>query len=98
MPYWGFAPLHERVWGIVSRPADLFVSPRYRTRPLCKIALSFFLREVIDGACGYAVSPAPCALSIRGVGASCSFHRWMSVLAVLEAATWKYNVVFASFL
>ena len=83
--------------GIVSPPADLFVSPRCRTRPLSENALSFFLREVVAGASGSAVSPAPRAHSIRGVGTSCTFHRIYSVQAVLEAAPWRGNVIFASF-
>ena len=81
------------------RPANLFVSPRSRSRPLSKNALSFFLRETISGAGALGVDegPSPRAHSIRGVSTSMAFFKNWSVSDVLKAATWRSNTVFASF-
>ena len=84
---------------VQPRPRNLFLSPKDRTRPLSKNALSYFIRQVIvdSGALGAAEGPAPRAHSVRGVGASCTFLRNWRVSDVLQAATWKSNVVFAAF-
>ena len=85
--------------GLVPRSPNLFVSPRCKSRPLSKNALSFFLREVISGAgaLGSAEGPAPRAHSIRAVSTSCRFFKNWAVGDVLAAATWKSNSVFASY-
>ena len=78
-------------------PRALFVSPSCPSRALSKYALSYFIRRVIidSGAVGDGVSPH--AHSVRGVATSVLFMRNWSVSRVLEAATWKSNLVFASF-
>ena len=89
----------EATRGLVPRSPHLFVSPRCRSRPITKTAISFFLREVISdaGALVSAEGPAPRAHSIRGVSTTCAFYRNWSMAAVLQAATWRTNSVFASF-
>ena len=81
------------------RSPHLFVSPRVRTRPISKNAVSFFIREVITGAgaVGADEGPAPRAHSVRGMGTSCVFLKNWRVADVLSAATWKSSYVFASF-
>ena len=76
----------------------LFVSPRRRTRPLSKNAVSFFLREVISaaGAARPQVGPLR-AHEVRSVSTSVAFHRNWSVSSVLESATWASSSVFSSF-
>ena len=89
----------EATKSLVPRPANLFVSPRCRKRPLSKNAISFFLRDLIvdAGALGSDEGPVPRAHSIRGVSASLAFHKNWAVKEVLKAATWKSNSVFSSF-
>ena len=83
-----FSPLRHR----------LFVSPRRPTLPLSKNAVSFFLRDVISfaGASRPEVGRLR-AHDIRGVSTSVAFHRYWSVSAVLESATWSSSSVFSSF-
>ena len=76
---------------------SLLVSSRCPSLALLKNALSFFLRQVIldTGAVEESALP-PCAHSVRAVATSAVFLR--SFLEVLEAATWRSNPVFASFI
>ena len=89
----------DRTKELSPRPHSLFVSPRNRSRPISKNAISFFLRETISGA--GALRPDGGrdlrAHSIRGVSTSVTFARNWSVRQVLEAATWRSNTVFASY-
>ena len=84
---------------IVQRPHNLFVSPRCRTRPMSKNALSFFIRETIASSRHLEdfEGHAPKAHSVRSVSTSIAFQKNWSTDAVLKAATWKTNSVFTSF-
>ena len=74
------------------------VSPRRPSRALSKNALSFFIRQVIlDAGTVDEDASLPRVHSIRGVAASAAFLRNWSVSKVLDAATWRSNLVFASF-
>ena len=81
------------------RPRSLFVSPRCPSRSLSKIALSFFLRQILSdaGTAQAESSGPPRALSIRGMTTFAAFLRNWSVSKVLEAATSRSNPGFASF-
>ena len=79
-------------------PRRLFLSPRRPSQALSKNAVSFFLREVIQGA--GAARPevgSVRAHSVRGVSALAAFHKNWSIGSVLESATWRSSSVFASF-
>ena len=78
-------------------PPRLFVSPCRPSRSLSKNASSF-LREVIhDAGAGRLEVGSVRTHSIRGVSTSAAFHQNWSVSCVLESATWRTNLVFASF-
>ena len=92
----------KRTERLELRPRNLSLSPQDMTRPLSKIALSFFLRETI--VCAHSsLGEQHCgplkvkAHSIRAV--STSFHFWKNrcLLDVLKAATWRTASVFAKF-
>ena len=74
------------------------IAPQRPTCPLVKNALSFFLRRVIldTGAVEEGAWP-PRAHSVRAVATLAAFLRKWSVSKVLEAVTWRSNLVFASF-
>ena len=78
-------------------PRSLFVSPWRSPRTLSKTSLSFFLRRVIIDADTLYEGTPPRAHSIQGVAMSAAFVRARSVSKVLGAATWRSNLVFASF-
>ena len=84
---------------IIGRPLNLFVSPRCRQRAISKNALSYFLRETISGAGALCPSEGHGlrAHSIRGVSTSFNFHRNCAVSEISKSATWRSNIVFASF-
>ena len=75
------------------------MSPRSPSRPISKNVVSYFLREIISaaGAVRQDVAAPLRAHSVRGVATSVSFLRNWSISKVLEAATWRLNLVFASF-
>ena len=76
---------------------SLFVSPRAPSRSLLKNALSFVLGQVIIDTDAFLEGLTPRAHSICGVATSVAFlHKWL-VSKVCEAATWKWNPVFALF-
>ena len=80
-----------------NRPRRHFVSSR-PSRAMSKNGISFLLREVIvnSGASSGDVA-APRAHTIRGMAtSSASFKNW-SLSSVLEAASWRSNMVFTSF-
>ena len=81
---------------IPSRPSNLFVSPKNRSRPMSKNATSYFLRETIQGSKEQTNHP-PRAHSIRGISTSFNFVKNWSLKQVLNAAIWKSNTVFASY-
>ena len=76
----------------------LFVSPHRPPHAMSKIAVSFFLREVIHaaGASRPEVGSVR-AHEVRSVSTSVAFHRNWSVSSVLESATWSSSSVFSSF-
>ena len=77
---------------------SLFVSPRSPSRPLSKIALSFFLRSVLlQSLPSSSSSSSVRADSIRGMATSTAFARNVSLSSILEAATWSSSSVFTSF-
>ena len=83
---------------ISLHPRSLFVSPRRPSHSLSKNTLSFFLRRVImDADTLWEGSSVTLAHSIRGVATCVAFLRDWSVSKVLEAATWRSNLVFALF-
>ena len=49
------------------------------------------------GALGTDEGPVPRAHSVHGVGTSCTFLRNWRVSDVLQAATWRSDIVFAAF-
>ena len=65
---------------------------------MSKNGISFLLREVIvhSGASSGDVA-APRAHSIRGIATSSAFFKNWSLSSVLEAASWRSNMVFTSF-
>ena len=83
----------DRTLSLAPSRRRLFVSLSCPTRAMSKNAVSFFLREVIQGA---EVGPIR-AHDIRGVSTSVAFHRNWSVSAVLDEATWSSGSVFTSF-
>ena len=88
----------QRTKGLAGHASSLFVLPRRPSQAISKNALSFFLREVIRDSSAIVTSSAPVrAHSIHGVATSVSFLRNWAVSKVLEATTWKFNSVFASF-
>ena len=91
----------KRTKHIPSRTRNLFVSCRDGSKPLSKNAMSFFLRETIKEA--HMSQPEASyprgdvrAHSIRGIATSINFLRNKSLQAVLDAATWRGNSIFAS--
>ena len=91
--------VYLRRTSFVVRASSLFVSSRSPSRPISKNAVSYFLREVISeaGAVRQDVATPLRAHSVRGVATSVSFLRNWSISKVLEAATWRSNLVFAAF-
>ena len=89
----------KRMKGLSRCSLALFLSPRCRTRTISKIAISFFLREVISGVGTVRGSEVQTLRthSIGGISASAAFMRNQSVSKVLESATWRSNSVFSSF-
>ena len=83
----------------VNRPRRLFVSPKCPSRGISKNGISYILRELIvqSGASSQS-DKAPRAHSIRGIATSSAFFRNWSLRSVLEAASWRSNTVFTSFL
>lgn len=84
------------------RPRQLFLSVRKPSRPISKAAISFFLRETIKFA--HASLPDECcpairvrAHDIRGIATSVLWWRNKPMSAILEAACWKTQSVFASY-
>ena len=67
-------------------------------RTMSKNGISYLLREVIvhSGASSNDVA-APKAHSIRGIATSSAFFKNWSLSSVLEAASWRSNMVFTSF-
>ena len=88
----------KRTSRFVNRLRRLFVSPRCPSRAMSKNGISFLLREVIvqSGASSEEVA-APRAHSIRGIATSSAFFKNWSLSSVLEAASWKSNLIFTSF-
>ena len=100
-----------RTSSLVSRPRNLFVSPRSPSRYLSKNALSFFLRDVISRAYSSSSSSASSsgpsssasapsssrAHGIRGVATLWAFARNASLSSILGAASWASSSVFTSF-
>ena len=82
---------------ISQRPRSLFVLPRCHTRSLLKNTLSFFLHQVIVDADALWEGSSACAHNIQGVVTSAALLQNWSVSKVLEAATWRSNLVFTSF-
>ena len=81
----------SRPASLSPRPRPLFVSPRASCRPLSRIALSFFLWDLITRAssssgASSASSSAFRALRVRGVVASWAFLRRASLSSLLAAA------------
>ena len=91
--------VYLRRTSFVVRASSLFVSSRSPSRPISKNAVSYFLREVISeaGAVRQDVATPLRAHSGRGIATSVSFLRNWSISKVLEAATWRSNLVFAAF-
>ena len=90
----------RRTSSVVVRASSLFVSLRSPSRPILMNAVSYFLREVISeaGAVRQDVAAPLRGHSVRGVSTSVSFLRNWPISKVLEAATWRSNSVFATFL
>ena len=82
----------------VNRPRRLFVSSRRPSRAMSKNGISYLLREVIvhSGASSNDVA-APKAHSIRGIATSSAFFKNWSLSSILEATSWRSNMVFTSF-
>ena len=76
-------------------PSRLFVSPSDPTRPMSKNAMSFFLRQLITESGAVSSSVPPRDHDIRGIATSLNYYSNLSISAVKEAATWKFNRVFA---
>ena len=74
------------------------MSSRCPSRAMSKNGISFLLREVIvhSGASSRDVA-APRAHSICGIAATSAFFKNWSLSSVLEAASWRSNMVFTSF-
>ena len=84
-----------------SRMDRLFVSPRCPTRPSSKNALSCFIRTVIREAHSDLRPDLIPVLKVkshelRAVSTSVAFAHNLSLQAVMEAAQWRCNSVFAS--
>ena len=90
----------RRTSAVVVRASSLFVSPRSPSCPISKNAVSYFLRKVISeaGAVRQDVAAPLRANSVRGVATSVSFLRNWSISKVLEAATWRSNSVFGTYI
>ena len=84
-----------------KRAKSLFVSPRNPTRPLSQNACSAFLREVIFNAYQNIKTDTKTftrinSHEIRGVATSLRFKYNLSQIAIIKAAYWRSNTVFAS--
>ena len=84
---------------LATWPRSLFVSPHSPSHAISKNDISYFLHRVIldAGALWDGVPGAPRAPSVCGLAASAEFLRNWSISKVLEATTWRSNLVFASF-
>ena len=89
----------DRTSGIVNRPRRLFVSSKCPSRAMSKNGISYMLREVIvQSGASLQSGQVPRAHSIRVIATSSAFFRNWSLRSVLEAASWRSNTVFTSFL
>ena len=72
-------------------PSRLFVSPRNLER-----AMSFYLRQLIVDSGAVSTSRPPRAHDIRGIATSLNYYSNLSLSNLMQVATWKSNLVFAS--
>ena len=88
----------DRTSGLVNRPRQLFVSSKCPSRAMSKNGISYMLREVIvQSGASSQCDQVPQVHSIRGIATSSAFFRNWSLRSVLEAASWRSNMVFTFF-
>ena len=88
-----------RTSNIANRPRRLFVSPKCPSRAKSKNGISYMLRErIVQSGASSQSGQATRAHSIRGMATSSAFFQNWSLRSVLEAASWRSNTVFASYL
>ena len=98
----GLKPYLDKTKPLVGRNMNrLFVSPRKPTNPASKNALTAMTKATIREA-HESLKPDLVPIlkvkthELRGVSTSMSFHHNLSLQAVIEAAQWRCQSVFAS--